>query len=214
MATLARGTADYLVGHWKSARQYCEQAEAIFRDRCTGVAWELDTVQAFGLWALSHLGETAELSRRWPILLKEARERGDLYAVMNLSTYLMSIVRLAAGAPDEARDELRRTMAQWSREGYHVQHNDCAVGGVAGRAVPGRRPRGLGPPGTVLARAVAVVAAPGPVHPDLDVVAPGPDRPRGGDDRGRPPAVPAPGGARRRAGSNASDCPTPRRAPR
>ena len=99
MATLARGTADYLVGHWKSARQYCEQAEAIFRDRCTGVAWELDTVQAFGLWALSHLGETAELSRRWPILLKEARERGDLYAVMNLSTYLMSIVRLAAGAP-------------------------------------------------------------------------------------------------------------------
>ncbi|MBV8677410.1 MAG: protein kinase [Planctomycetaceae bacterium] len=130
MVTGARGTADYLVGLWKSARRYCEQAEAIFRDRCTGVAWELDTVHAFGLWALSHLGETAELSRRWPLLLKEARERGDLYAVMNLSTYLMSIVRLAAGAPDEARDELRRTMAKWSQEGYHVQHNDALWGAL------------------------------------------------------------------------------------
>ena len=49
---------------------------------------------------------------------------------MNLSTYLMSIVRLAADEPDQARDELRRTMAQWSREGYHVQHNDRAGGAL------------------------------------------------------------------------------------
>ncbi len=130
MATLARGTADYLIGAWKSAHEHCEQAEAIFRDRCTGVAWELDTVHAFGLWALSHMGGTAKLTRRWPVLLKEARERGDLYAVMNLSTYLMSIVRLAANEPDEAQDELRRTMAQWSQEGYHVQHNDALWAGI------------------------------------------------------------------------------------
>ena len=44
---------------------------------------------------------------------------------MNLSSYLMSIVRLAADDPDTADRELRQTMSQWSREGYHVQHNDA-----------------------------------------------------------------------------------------
>ena len=77
------------------------------------------------MWGLSHQGEVAELSRRWPILLTQARDRGDLYAVMNLSSYLMSVVRLAADDPDTARAELRETMAQWSRQGYHVQHNDA-----------------------------------------------------------------------------------------
>ena len=44
---------------------------------------------------------------------------------MNLSSYIMSIVRLAADDPDMAERELRQTMSQWSREGYHVQHNDA-----------------------------------------------------------------------------------------
>ena len=70
----------------------------------------------------------AELDRRWPRLLAEARDRGDLYAVMNLSTYLLSIVRLAANEPDRARDEVGQAMAHWSRGGYHIQHNDQAWG--------------------------------------------------------------------------------------
>jgi eukaryotic-like serine/threonine-protein kinase len=130
MVTLARGVAAYLEGRWRDAREDCDRAETIFRDRCTGVAWELDTASAFGLWSLSHLGEVAELCRRWPILLTQARERGDLYAVMNLSSYLMSVVRLAANDPQTARAELRATMAQWSRQGYHVQHNDALWAGV------------------------------------------------------------------------------------
>jgi serine/threonine protein kinase/tetratricopeptide (TPR) repeat protein len=125
MVTLARGVAAYLEGRWQDAQRDCDRAQSIFRDHCTGVAWELDTASAFALWSLSHLGEIAELSRRWPIQLAQARERGDLYAAMNLSSYLMSVVRLAADDPETARAELRATMAQWSRQGYHVQHNDA-----------------------------------------------------------------------------------------
>jgi serine/threonine protein kinase len=122
---LARGVSAYLEGRWIHAQRECDRAETIFRDSCTGVAWELDTAQAFALWGLSHQGAVAELSRRWPILLDLARARGDRYAVMNLSSYLLSIVRLAADDPDTADRELRQTMSQWSREGYHVQHNDA-----------------------------------------------------------------------------------------
>ena len=125
MVALARGVSAYLEGRWTLAQVECDRAETIFRDRCTGVAWELDTAHAFALWGLSHQGAVAELSRRWPILLDLARARGDLYAVMNLSSYIMSIVRLAADDPDTADRELRQTMSQWSREGYHVQHNDA-----------------------------------------------------------------------------------------
>ena len=125
MVALARGVCAYLEGQWTLAQLECDRAETIFRDGCTGVAWELDTSHAFALWGLSHQGAVAELSRRWPILLDLARARGDLYAVMNLSSYIMSIVRLAADEPDKADRELRQTMAQWSREGYHVQHNDA-----------------------------------------------------------------------------------------
>jgi eukaryotic-like serine/threonine-protein kinase len=125
MVALARGVSAYLEGGWTLAQQECDRAETIFRDNCTGVAWELDTAHAFALWGLSHQGSVAELSRRWPILLNRARARGDLYAVMNLSSYIMSIVRLAADDPETADRELRQTMSQWSRDGYHVQHNDA-----------------------------------------------------------------------------------------
>jgi tRNA A-37 threonylcarbamoyl transferase component Bud32/tetratricopeptide (TPR) repeat protein len=130
MVTLGHGVAAYLEGRWRDAQVECDRAESIFRDRCTGVAWELDTAHAFALWGLSHLGDIAELVRRWPILLTEARERGDLYAVMNLSTYLMSVARLASNEPESARADLHATMSHWSREGYHVQHNDALWAGV------------------------------------------------------------------------------------
>src|SRR5262249_35802978 len=59
----------------------------------------------------------------WPVLLAQALERGNLYAAMNLSSYLMSIVKLAADDPAAARAGLEETAARWSRRDYHVQHN-------------------------------------------------------------------------------------------
>lgn len=138
MVTLARGVSAYLEGRWKPAQAQCDEAEAIFRDRCTGVVWERNTADAFSLWGLSHQGEAGELSRRWPILLAQALDRGDLYAAMNLSSYLMSIVRLAADEPARAREELAATNARWSRRGYHVQHNDALWAAVQIELYDGR----------------------------------------------------------------------------
>ncbi|MDG3005014.1 serine/threonine-protein kinase [Paludisphaera mucosa] len=140
MVTLARGVSAYLEGRWRLAQAQCDEAEAVFRDRCTGVAWERNTADAFSLWGLSHQGETGELTRRWPILLAQAVDRGDLYAAMNLSSYLMSIVRLAADEPARAREELAATNARWSRRGYHVQHNDALWAAVQIELYDGRGP--------------------------------------------------------------------------
>ena len=121
----AKGVTAYLEGRWRASLDGCDRAATFFHEHCTGVAWrELDTAHSFALGSLTHLGEVAELSRRQPILLQEARERGDLYATMNHSTYSFFLVRLAADEPDRARDEIRRMMEPWSLTGYHIQHND------------------------------------------------------------------------------------------
>jgi len=124
MVSLAAGTSAYLEGRWNDARINCDRAEQILRDHCTGVAWERATAHSFALWSLCFQGEIAELGRRWPILLKEAGERGDRYFVMNLDTYIMSVVRLAADDGEGALQGLRQNLAQWPQQGYHVQHND------------------------------------------------------------------------------------------
>jgi serine/threonine protein kinase len=127
MVELARGTIAYFDEIWKNSLASCERAAEIFRQRCPGTTWEVDTANAFALWSLVKMGEIGELARRCPGLLKEARERGDLYAATNLSTHIMGLVRLAAGEAANAREELDRVMAGWSQKGYHVQHHDALL---------------------------------------------------------------------------------------
>jgi hypothetical protein len=105
----------------------CRAAAATFRQHCTGTAWEIDTANAFILWSLVKMGSIAELYRICPALLKEARDRGDLYAIANLSTQIMTLVRLAEDNPESARNELNLVMSQWSQAGYHVQHHDALL---------------------------------------------------------------------------------------
>jgi serine/threonine protein kinase len=122
MVALAKGIADALGGRWQSAWSLCDQAEVIFRTHCTGVMWELSTAHRFALWPLMFLGEVAEIGRRLPTLIKEARERNDLYAVTNLSLVIRTLVRLADDEPERARRELRQVIDEWSQQGFHVQH--------------------------------------------------------------------------------------------
>jgi hypothetical protein len=68
------------------------------------------------------LGEVAEIGRRLPALIKEARERNDLYAVTNLSLVIRTFVRLANDEPERARRELRQVIREWSQQGFHIQH--------------------------------------------------------------------------------------------
>ncbi len=121
-ATLSEGAAATLEGRWKTAHEACERAEATFRDRCTGVTWEMETLRWLSLWSLSYLGGLAELGRRVPTRLREARERGDLYAAVCHSTGLATLASLAEDDPATGLARSRDALARWSQKTFHVEH--------------------------------------------------------------------------------------------
>ena len=121
-ARFAEGFAQYAVGHFAKARVHCEAAEQIFREQCTGVVWEINTTQMFASYALWFLGELAELKRRVPLRLREARERGDLHAATDVAAGRPNVTWLVNDDASTARRMLHDAMRRWSTTAFHVQH--------------------------------------------------------------------------------------------
>lgn len=128
LSTLASGFVAYLQGRFQDANEELQRAEEILRDRCTGVTWELDNAQLFYLLTLFYLGEVKDLLRCLPIRLKEARERGDLYALTSTETRVSWIARLAEDDPETGREALSEAIARWSQQGFHLQHAWALIG--------------------------------------------------------------------------------------
>jgi serine/threonine protein kinase len=111
-----------LSGRWKRAGELCDEGEDILRARCTGVAWELDSAQSFGMDALWFRGELRELARRVPQRVAEAQARGDLYAVITFRTGASNLMSAVHDDVDGGRRLLDESMARWSQSGVHLQH--------------------------------------------------------------------------------------------
>jgi hypothetical protein len=118
----SEGVMGYLSGQWRTGFEYSSGAEEVFRNQCRGVAWELASARAFSLWSLYYLGRIEEISRRVPVLLKEALDRGDFYDATNLRASHTNVVWLAADQPKEARRHVVESIQQWSPRGFHLQH--------------------------------------------------------------------------------------------
>jgi tetratricopeptide (TPR) repeat protein len=118
------GVAAFLEGRWKDARKLCERAEATFRDRCVGAAWELDNVNLFHLWSLVYLGEIRELNLRMPRTLREAESRGDRFMSTSVRTGDLAYWWLCAGDPDGALAAADESMRRWTKQGFLHQHWD------------------------------------------------------------------------------------------
>ena len=98
------------------------QAEQLLRDRCTGLTWEVTTAQIFHLFALSMLGDVRRLSHRLPTLVKEAQERGNLYAETNLTAAVGYIPGLIGDDPLQARAALAELLTRWKVDALHLPH--------------------------------------------------------------------------------------------
>jgi tetratricopeptide (TPR) repeat protein len=130
MASLSAGAAEFLIGRYRPGLERLDQAEAIFRERCTGVIWELDTARIFGLWSLFYLGRLAELHDRCQVVFQEARERGDRYMVATPGPFVGSVVRLGEDDAEGARRFAQDALGQWSHQGFHIQHLNFYYGSL------------------------------------------------------------------------------------
>jgi hypothetical protein len=123
LSTLMEGVAAWLDGRWKTSYESFARAEAMLRERCTGVFWEIMSAQLFQLASLFYLGELRELSRRLPALLKEAVERGDLLRATFLRIgYCSHVAWLVADDPGQARSELKEGLDGWRRGDFDYLH--------------------------------------------------------------------------------------------
>ena len=100
--TRAIGFAALQQGHWKQAREHLTRAEHILRERCTNGWWELAAAQAHLLFSLALLGELKELRTRGARYVREAEERGDLFASTLMRLGPMTTAWLAEDNPDGA----------------------------------------------------------------------------------------------------------------
>ena len=119
---MARGMRRSSQGRWGAAAEQLETARRELIATGRAVTWEIDTIQHFRVVALRMLGRWPELFAELPDLLKESRERGDLYLEIHLRQWAESLQLLAEDRPDAAAGAVRRTQGRWSYEGFHYQH--------------------------------------------------------------------------------------------
>jgi serine/threonine protein kinase len=121
LLALIRGIQQFAIGKWATAVPLVDEADAILRERCTGVTWELDTGHAIAMWALIYMGEFAEMGRRCAVLLNEAEQRGNLFAYANFGTFHQPHALLAADDPRGAREFLHASRDRWRTSAFYLQ---------------------------------------------------------------------------------------------
>jgi eukaryotic-like serine/threonine-protein kinase len=128
----------YLCGNFRRAVDDADRGAAMFRDRVPGTSWEQATLHHFAMMALFYLGELGELCRRQPLYLRDANDRGDLYASVSMRAGYASLVRLVQGSPADARSDIAEAMKTWSQKGCHLEHFYELVGLVHADLYEGR----------------------------------------------------------------------------
>ena len=125
MIELVRGFASLMRGEWQTARAVLEEAEQLFRQHCKGVTWERDTIHNFLLRALVQMGELRELKARWSVFFRESQERGDRYAATMLSSFYMTLIKLAGNQQPESEGELEAVLEQSELESFNLRHSNA-----------------------------------------------------------------------------------------
>jgi tRNA A-37 threonylcarbamoyl transferase component Bud32 len=117
------GIAALLAGRWRYSLGRLDLGAHILRDQCTGVAWELDTARSMALDCLFHLGESAELRRRYLDLHRESQERGNRYLLTSLISGWGSFHFLVDDNPDGIREQLHLGRNELPQTAFHLKHS-------------------------------------------------------------------------------------------
>jgi hypothetical protein len=119
---LAAGASWTQLASWRRSVETLRTAESMLREYGRDVEREITSAQIFLLLSLFGMGGLAEVARLAPALDERALEHGDLFAAACVESWVIPQVRLALDDPEGARRSADRAVAQWSHQGYHLQH--------------------------------------------------------------------------------------------
>jgi eukaryotic-like serine/threonine-protein kinase len=122
MATFAAGFSAVMEGRFHEGVRLTREAEETFRERCRNVAWETTVMQQMNITAMFYTGDLVELGRRVPLLLAQGEERGDLYAISALRTWVANLSWLLADDVAGARRAIEDTSKAWPKGAFILQH--------------------------------------------------------------------------------------------
>jgi serine/threonine protein kinase/predicted ATPase len=93
-------------GEWSKMDAHAERGQRLFREHCSGTAWELDQLQLYRCIALFHLGRIGDLGQLVAQAIRDADERGDIGLASTMRTGHANFVSLAADDVGRARADI------------------------------------------------------------------------------------------------------------
>ncbi len=122
MVQLASAWSAFLRGNFPMAVQHAVPAVSTFRERCTGVAWELVMSETAISWAHVHMGDTDGVRQSIRQYYDDVLERGNRVLITNFLSVVQPFLALAEDDPAASAHALREALELWPHKGYHVQH--------------------------------------------------------------------------------------------
>jgi hypothetical protein len=120
---LVRAVMAHERGEYRESFEQCERTEELVNAHLTGMSWELCTLQMFSLHNLFFLGEFDQVFQRTERYIADARERGDMYAIMNMRSLSGACTHVVLDDdPAAARAEIAEVERQFPGSGFYVQH--------------------------------------------------------------------------------------------
>ncbi len=130
MASFARGQLKFCLGEWVAGQENMDKAAETFRSRCPGTYLEVGQAHTFALWCIAYQGNWLEMRRRADELNRIAVEKGDLFTVANLGTFMLPLCRLADDDIAAAQSTIESAMRQWTQMDTNLQHFTAVLGGT------------------------------------------------------------------------------------
>ena len=130
MAAFAHGQLKFCLGEWVAGQENMDEAAETFRSRCPGTYLEVGQAHTFSLWCIAYQGNWLEMRRRADELNRIAVEKGDLFTVANLGTFMLPLCRLADDDVAAAQTTIDAAMRQWTQMDTNLQHFTAVLGGT------------------------------------------------------------------------------------
>lgn len=127
MAATAEGYAYYFRAEWPKASEWLARAEEVFRDRCVGATFEVNSVRMMLYRTLAYRGEVQELRGRVPPVLREAEAHNDVYTRINLWAGALTLLGLVDDEPATVAREVDGVSKFLAQSRFLVQHYFCMV---------------------------------------------------------------------------------------